>query len=217
MSELNVDLYWSFRSPFSYIVLRDLKAMMARYMVRVTAKPVYPLIIRVPDYFKKADPRFFPYLLKDAARTAQMEGIPFAPADPDPIVMDTVNRIAAPDQPYIYRLNRIAAAASLKGEIFPLIDRLGTLIWSGQTQGWHKEQHLGKAVSAAGFDLKTLDEQAAENPQKLDDILAANQVDLEAAGHWGVPTLVFNDEPFFGHDRVAMLIWRLKQHGLKER
>jgi hypothetical protein len=35
--------------------------------------------------------------------------------------------------------------------------------------------------------------------------------------HTGVPLFVFKGEPFFGQDRMDMLIWRLKQHGLTER
>ena len=41
--------------------------------------------------------------------------------------------------------------------------------------------------------------------------------DLEAAGHWGVPTMVFQGEPFFGQDRIDLLVWRFRQHGLRER
>jgi hypothetical protein len=32
-----------------------------------------------------------------------------------------------------------------------------------------------------------------------------------SAGHWGVPTLVFQGEPFFGQDRIDVLRWRLTQ------
>ena len=39
----------------------------------------------------------------------------------------------------------------------------------------------------------------------------------ELAGHWGVPTMVFADEPFFGQDRIDLLVWRLRQHGLRPR
>ena len=36
-------------------------------------------------------------------------------------------------------------------------------------------------------------------------------------GGRGVPTLVFENEPFFGQDRLDLLLWRLKQSGLKKR
>jgi hypothetical protein len=29
--------------------------------------------------------------------------------------------------------------------------------------------------------------------------------------------MVFKDEPFFGQDRIDLLVWRLKQHGLRPR
>jgi 2-hydroxychromene-2-carboxylate isomerase len=32
-----------------------------------------------------------------------------------------------------------------------------------------------------------------------------------------VPTMVFNDEPFFGQDRIETLLWRMRQHGLEPR
>ena len=47
--------------------------------------------------------------------------------------------------------------------------------------------------------------------------VAASQAALEAAGHWGVPTLVFDGEPFFGQDRIDLALWRLKQAGLAPR
>ncbi|MGH6781444.1 MAG: 2-hydroxychromene-2-carboxylate isomerase, partial [Sphingomonadaceae bacterium] len=51
----------------------------------------------------------------------------------------------------------------------------------------------------------------------LDAEIAANQVALERAGHWGVPTLVFNGEPFFGQDRIDLALWRMEAAGLRER
>jgi hypothetical protein len=45
----------------------------------------------------------------------------------------------------------------------------------------------------------------------------ANQAALEAGGHWGVPTLVFDGEPFFGQDRIEMVLWRMQQKGLEKR
>ncbi len=42
----------------------------------------------------------------------------------------------------------------------------------------------------------------------------ANQAALDASGHWGVPTMVFEGEPFFGQDRNGTLRWRLGTAGL---
>ena len=47
--------------------------------------------------------------------------------------------------------------------------------------------------------------------------IAANERDQKNAGHWGVPLFVFQDEPFFGQDRLDHMIWRMRQAGLQER
>jgi 2-hydroxychromene-2-carboxylate isomerase len=48
-------------------------------------------------------------------------------------------------------------------------------------------------------------------------VIATNEAAQKAAGHWGVPLMVFEGEPFFGQDRVDHLIWRMSKHGLKKR
>jgi len=57
----------------------------------------------------------------------------------------------------------------------------------------------------------------AAEEDTLDAEIAANQDALEASGHWGVPTLVFGSEPFFGQDRIEMAQWRMEQQGLAKR
>ena len=58
-------------------------------------------------------------------------------------------------------------------------------------------------------------EQAIAGPAQHRSIVEANQQALSAAGHWGVPTFVFEGEPFFGEDRIVTLRWRLGKRGLK--
>ena len=48
-------------------------------------------------------------------------------------------------------------------------------------------------------------------------MVEANQVAQRAAGHWGVPMMVFGFEPFFGQDRVDQMIWRMQAAGLAAR
>ena len=61
------------------------------------------------------------------------------------------------------------------------------------------------------------DNAAGIHPDVLAAIVEANQADQRAAGHWGVPMTVFNNEPFFGQDRFDQLKWRLEQQGLRRR
>ncbi|MCG6119627.1 MAG: DsbA family protein, partial [Blastomonas sp.] len=122
----------------------------------------------------------------------------------------------AAEQPYIYRLTRLGQAAARQGKSLAFCDEVSRLIWGGATD-WHEGDHLAGAAERAGLDLAELDAIAVTDAEALDAELAANQDALEMAGHWGVPTLVFDGEPFFGQDRIDLAIWRMEQAGLKER
>jgi len=58
-------------------------------------------------------------------------------------------------------------------------------------------------------------DKAIENSDHLDEI-ERNYQTRDAAGHWGVPTMVVRGEPFFGQDRIDTLRWRLDKLGLKK-
>ena len=90
------------------------------------------------------------------------------------------------------------------------------MIW-GEAPGWDESERMAGAARRAGLDLAELDRVALEDAKRLDEVIERNQVDHEASGHWGVPTCVFRGEPFFGQDRLDVLLWRLRQHGLRER
>jgi 2-hydroxychromene-2-carboxylate isomerase len=93
---------------------------------------------------------------------------------------------------------------------------VGQIIWGGAVD-WHIGDHLAGAARRAGLDLAELEIEAVDDAAALDNEIAANQVALEIAGHWGVPTLVFEGEPFFGQDRIEMAKWRMEQKGLRAR
>jgi 2-hydroxychromene-2-carboxylate isomerase len=82
------DLFWSFRSPYSYLAVPRLIELERDYDVRATVRPVYPIAVRIDGFFKNANPMWLPYLVRDVARMAEMLGMPFAPPNPDPIEMD---------------------------------------------------------------------------------------------------------------------------------
>ena len=50
---LDVDLYWSFRSPYSYLATRRLRALATDYDVTIHVKVVAPIAIRDPDFFER--------------------------------------------------------------------------------------------------------------------------------------------------------------------
>ena len=214
---LSVDLFWSFRSPYSYLALPKTMQLVAEYDLAVNARPVYPLAVRVPDFFKRTDPRFARYVAIDSRRVAEREGIPFRFPRPDPIVQNMSTLEVAAEQPYIHRLTRLGAAAQLEGRALPFLYEVSRVLWDGTAPRWNEGDHLAKAAARAGCDLAALDAAVVADPARFDTVIAANERDHAAAGHWGVPTFVFAGEPFFGQDRIDLLLWRMEQKGLKRR
>jgi len=216
---LAVDVFWSFRSPYSYLATGRLVELEKRYDLEVGVRPVLPLAVREPDFFQKVNPLWPRYLLRDTARVAEYQGIDYRWPRPDPVVQipQEGRLLTAPEQPYIHRLTRLGVVAAEQGRGLPFIDEVSRLIWSGKVDGWHEGTHLAKATARAGLNLAQLDAAAARESDRLDAVIARNQEDLEAAGHWGVPTMVFQGEPFFGQDRIELLTWRMEQRGLRRR
>ncbi len=83
--------------------------------------------------------------------------------------------------------------------------------------GWNEGDHLSRAAAAAGFDLAAMDKAIAADPDRYEKIIANNELDHAKSGHWGVPTFVFENEPFFGQDRIDLLVWRMESRGLTRR
>lgn len=57
-------------------------------------------------------------------------------------------------------------------------------------------------------------DQSIADPTSHRATVEASQEALAKSGHWGVPTFVFEGEPFFGEDRIDTLRWRLGKRGL---
>jgi len=220
MSEvLQIDVFWSFRSPWSYLATNRLRKWQEDYLLQVNFRPVYPIAVRTPEFFHNVDPLWFPYFMTDVFRVAEFLELPFAWPNPDPIIQfldDQGLRQTAPEQPYIHRLTHLGVLAAELGRGIEFADEVSSLIWGG-TISWHDGDHLAQATEKAGLNLAEMDERLVTEADRLESIIEQNQAAHAAAGHWGVPTCAYKGEPFFGQDRLDVLLWRLKQEGLLER
>ena len=207
---LSVDVFWSFRSPYSYLAMGRLVALQEDLGLEINARPVLPLAVRTPEFFAQVNPLFPSYLVRDVMRLGQFLEIPIRWPRPDPVVMNP-DRTYPLEQPYIHRLTRLGVAAAERGQGLAFLDEVSKVIWDGSIENWHEGDHLSSAAARAGLDLDELDRAIEGDPDHFVGAIEANQQALEAAGHWGVPTMVFNGEPFFGQDRIDLLVWRLQQ------
>ncbi len=209
-----IDVFWSFRSPYSYLVTPDLLRLRDDYDVTVNFRPVLPIAVRTKETLFAGDRNKVLYILRDVPRRAEFLGMTFGFPSPDPIVQNMETFEVAEDQPYIYRLTGLGVEAARRGKGLELAYHVSHLIWGGEP-GWNEGDKLADAVAKAGLDLAEM-EAALETYDPMTDI-KANQAALEAAGHWGVPTMVFEGEPFFGQDRIDTLRWRLDKAGVPKR
>ncbi|HEY3951179.1 2-hydroxychromene-2-carboxylate isomerase [Phenylobacterium sp.] len=213
---LSYDLYWSFRSPYSYLVTPRLATLERDHDVTCKVRPVYPLAVRTPEFFEQQDPLWVRYFMVDIFREAAFRQMPFRWPRPDPVQRSPEEGYRM-QQPWIHRLTHLGVAAAERGRGLPFLKEVSHTIWSGETDGWHEGDHLARAAARAGLDLAELDDAVAADPDRYVAIVEENQVAQRAAGHWGVPMMVFNGEAFFGQDRVDQLKWRMEQQGLGRR
>lgn len=214
---LNADLFFSFRSPYSYLAIGRYRDMAREYDLEIALRPVWPIAIRDPDILFTGNPAAPRYILMDSMRAGAYLGIPIRWPRPDPVVQDLQTRKIADDQPLIHRIVRLGQAATRRGKGMDFAYEVSRIIFSGEVDGWNEGDHLAGAAARAGLDLAELDAEVLSDHAGLDSEIDANQKALEDAGHWGVPTLVFDGEPFFGQDRVEMALWRMEQKGLGKR
>ncbi len=212
-----VDVFWSFRSPYSYLLVPRLIELERDWDARVRVRPVLPIAVRQPDFFANADPLWTTYLMRDCVRSAEFAGMTLRWPRPDPVVMDYATRTYPKEQPYIHRLTRLGQLAAERGHGLPLLRAVSHLIWSGETDGWHEGDHLARAVASAGLDLTEMDAVVTAEAERLDAAIKANETDQRAGGHYGVPLMVHAGEPFFGQDRYDQLLWRLQKNGMGRR
>jgi 2-hydroxychromene-2-carboxylate isomerase len=214
---LSMDVFYSFRSPYCYVLNSRLRKLEVDWDARVVLRPVYPIAIRDRDFFKRTDPLRRAYHILDAAREAEFLGLPYRRPVPDPVVSDLEKDTFAEDQPHIHRLVRLAQAAARNGDGLPFADAVMTLLWDGQTDNWHEGDHLAQTIDGAGLNYAALAATAEHESEALDAEIEANQVDQRGAGHWGVPLMTFDGEPFYGQDHFDQLLWRMKRGGLSAR
>lgn len=207
-----VDFYFSFRSPYSWLAVRQVRALAAGHDLDVALRVVRPLAVRDPNFFKTVNPMWPPYLYRDVTRIAERLGLTFRWPRPDPVVQDLASGAIAAEQPHIARLSRLGVLAAEQGAGLAYVDAVSHLIWSGEVDGWDQGEYLAGAATTAGLDPAAMEARALSEADRLDAVLHANEAAQAAAGHWGVPLFVYRGEPFFGQDRLPDLLWRIDQN-----
>ena len=210
-----IDLFWSFRSPYSFLAAPGALKLEEDFRVKLRFRPVLPLALRDPSFFSPDNLKRAKYIRLDFPRRAEMLGMPYAWPSPDPIVQDMKTFKIAEEQPYIFRLTYLGVEAQRRGRGLAFAHEVSRLLFGG-TRDWHQGDHLSDATRRAGLVLAEMDV-AIRDARSHRGEVEESQNALTQAGHWGVPTFVLDGEPFFGEDRIDTLRWRLGKRGLQRR
>ena len=198
---MKVDFYFSYRSPYSYLILPRIIDLKHNHNIDIEFKLVYPLAIREPSFFRgKNFITYFFHKMMDMRSVAKNLDMPFFTPKPDPITQSYLTGKINANQPYIYDLCHLGQQGHNEGVGIELAYALSSMIF-GTKKGWNEEKNMSKACSKLGLDYSLLKSKAKENEHQLIKQIEQNQNDQKLAGHHGVPLLVYKNQIFFGQDR----------------
>ena len=215
---MKIDLYFSYRSPYSYLILPRMLKLKEKYDIEINFKVVYPIAIRMPEWFEgKNFFTFFFFKMIDMRLQAKKLGIPFtSKLKPDPIRQNIMTGKISSHQPYIFDICHLGQMAQMKGVGMEFAFEVSSLIFGG-VENWNTDENLSEAAKKVGLDLIQLRESVNVHEEEIIGQIKQNQVDQLNAGHHGVPLTVIGDKQFFGQDQFDKIMETLKENGLKER
>jgi len=215
---MKIDLYFSYRSPYSYLILPRMLKLKEKYDIEINFKVVYPIAIRMPEWFEgKNFFTFFFFKMIDMRLQAKKLGIPFtSKLKPDPIRQNIMTGKISSHQPYIFDICHLGQMAQMKGVGMEFAFEVSSLIFGG-VENWNTDENLSEAAKKVGLDLIQLRESVNVHEEEIIGQIKQNQADQLNAGHHGVPLTVIGDKHFFGQDQFNKIMETLKEKGLKER
>lgn len=180
-----LELYFDFISPYAYLAWTQIHRLADAHGAVVAPRPI--LFAALLDANQTKGPAEIPakrvWVFKDTFRRAAYAGVPFAPPPAHPFNPLLALRIASADQPEEER--RLA------------IDTLFRAVWGGGP-GVSEEATVRELLTTAGLDGGALVE-AARSPEVKARVRARTEEAL-SRGVFGVPTMVVDEELFWGFD-----------------
>jgi 2-hydroxychromene-2-carboxylate isomerase len=191
---LTCELWFSFRSPYSYLALERIEGVLAPYGVPLVLKPIAPMVARglpVPAVKRM-------YIVRDAKREADRLGIGFGELC-DPLGKGIDNCLA------------IAHWAAQRGQLMAFSRSAMRGIWA-EALDVSEYVDLRHIVERAGLPWD--DARAALGDPAAAKTAQAHAAELAVFSLWGVPSIRCGDFIAWGQDRLPLLADRLRRHAL---
>jgi 2-hydroxychromene-2-carboxylate isomerase len=184
----SLELFYSFRSPYSYLCLQRVFAIADAFKLQLVVRPVLPMVMRgmqVPQ-------RKLAYIAKDTSREARRLDIPYG-------------RFADPVGVGVERCLAVFFYAQGERRERDFLLQAGEAIWS-RAIDVATDKGMRKVTGRCGLfwpDVLTAmeDESWRQNVEE-------NRESMFDSGSWGVPTIRLGDYVVWGQDRD----WLLARH-----
>ena len=187
-----LDLYFSFRSPYSWIALPRVFALARRYNAQLNLRFVLPMVMRglpIPESKRL-------YIVSDTKREAERVGLPFG------LIADPVGK---PTERGLAVLHHAIQAG--KGEAFALSFMRGVF-----AEGISARSDSGLLTLCTRAGITEAQMQAALADASWRAVAEANRGEMFALGIWGVPAFRVNKgSAHWGQDRLWLLEQQLRQ------
>ena len=189
---LQLEMWFSFRSPYSYLALEQIEDIVAPHRIPLALKQVAPMVARglpVPSIKRM-------YIVRDAKREADRLGIPFGEIC-DPLGKGVDHCLA------------VAHFAQAQGKAVEFARSALRGIWS-EARDMAEYVDLRYVTERAGLSWD--EARAALGDTAAAKTAADNAAELDAAGMWGVPSFRVGSFITWGQDRLPILADRLRRH-----
>jgi 2-hydroxychromene-2-carboxylate isomerase len=190
MSGPVLDVYFDYGSPFAYLAAELLGPLAARHGAALAWKP---LAIRALATYTPYSAVKGAYVVVDVERSAAFHGIAIARPKPFPVDSSLANRTAL-----------AAQEAGCFDALHPLLFRA---TWA-ERRDPSSEAIVAELVLHAGGNPDAILARAAA--PEIAARLAANGVEAQERGAFGVPSVFLAKELFWGVDSFPQLEWRLR-------
>jgi len=181
-----LELFFSFRSPYSYLAIQRSFEIADAFGLRLALRPVLPMLMRgmqVPRQKRN-------YIIRDAAREARRHGIPFG-------------RFADPLGAGVERCHAVFAYAGQENRERDFVESATSAIWS---EGVDVSGDAGMRSVADRAGLFWPDVLKAMKNDEWHQQAEVNRTDLGGSGCWGVPVVRLGDFAAWGQDRLWLLV-----------
>ena len=194
----SVEVYFSVRSPYSYVGLQLVHDLAEKTGVRIDLKPILPMLMRG----MKVPPAKGRYILFDTAREARLEGVDFGH------ICDPLGAATWRAMQIGFALMEDEKTGGQPGQAFAFFKAFTKGVWALGIDGT-SDKGMSKILSNAGLSnswiAKALDRENTEKKAEM------NRQEMFRHGSWGVPTFRAGGETFWGQDRMWAIVDALKQ------